>query len=219
MLQFVVGFVLLVVLFSYTLSVKRSKKTSSIPIYQQNSKEGYEKLSIEDLDPKWLAFRSRNPPTAIPQLETPPNTTYKALNVTEHYSTPSDWQPAPSKAFDQEINTVYDNATTTADLTSLFYKSIPNIQTKFGTDTNKNQTSYRQMVVKNAFLHAWNSYKTNAYGFDEIHPISGKPFNSSPKKFLKSPFNGWGATIVDNLDTLLIMGLLDEYKETREREC
>ena len=217
--QFTAGFVALIVLFCYALSPKRSTKTSSIPNNQQSSHlgVGYEKLPIETLDAHWVAFRSRNPPTAIHQLESTQNTT-RPLSVAEQYATPSDWQPTISEPFDREAYTPHDNSTTSADLSGLFYKHIPNIQAKFSADTNQKETEYRQGVVKNAFLHAWNSYKANAYGFDEVHPISGKPFNISPKKFSKSPFNGWGATIVDNLDTLLIMGLLDEYHEARNRK-
>ena len=65
----------------------------------------------------------------------------------------------------------------------------------------------RQRLVKHAFLHAWQSYKTHAWGADEGRPISGEPAND---------FNGWGATIVDALDTLLVMGLHDEYALARE---
>jgi len=65
----------------------------------------------------------------------------------------------------------------------------------------------RQQLVKNAFLHAWQSYKTYAWGADEVRPITKLPAND---------FNGWGATIVDALDTLLVMGLHDEYALARE---
>lgn len=39
---------------------------------------------------------------------------------------------------------------------------------------------------------------------DEMTPISGHS---------KSNFGGWGATLVDSLDTLWIMGLSDELEE------
>lgn len=65
----------------------------------------------------------------------------------------------------------------------------------------------RQQLVKHAFLHAWQSYKTYAWGADEVRPMTKQPAND---------FNGWGATIVDALDTLLVMGLHDEYALARE---
>ncbi|UZJ52093.1 hypothetical protein CBS101457_001413 [Exobasidium rhododendri] len=66
---------------------------------------------------------------------------------------------------------------------------------------------YRQKLVRNAFLHSWEGYKKVAWGHDEMRPVSGTPLD---------PFNGWGATIVDALDTLLVMELPDEYDLARQ---
>lgn len=44
-------------------------------------------------------------------------------------------------------------------------------------------------------------------GHDEVRPVS---------KSASNPFAGWGATIIDSLETLLVMGLQDEYNECRE---
>ncbi|KAF1952451.1 alpha-mannosidase IC [Byssothecium circinans] len=62
----------------------------------------------------------------------------------------------------------------------------------------------RQAAVKEAFLRCWKSYQDRAWGKDELQPISGKSATS---------FGGWGATLVDSLDTLWIMGLKKEFKE------
>lgn len=43
-----------------------------------------------------------------------------------------------------------------------------------------------------------------AWGHDELLPLSGLP---------RTTFNGWGATLVDSLDTLWIMGLKKEFNE------
>lgn len=64
----------------------------------------------------------------------------------------------------------------------------------------------RQTMVRNAFVRAWQGYKEHAWGADELRPVSMRPNNN---------FNGWGATIVDALDTLLVMGLHDEYNLAR----
>lgn len=64
----------------------------------------------------------------------------------------------------------------------------------------------RREWVRRAFMHAWTGYKSKAWGYDEIKPISGKSSN---------PFNAWGATIVDSLSTLLVMNLTDEYSLAR----
>ncbi|KHJ43775.1 glycosyl hydrolase family 47 [Trichuris suis] len=63
----------------------------------------------------------------------------------------------------------------------------------------------RQRAVRDSFLHAWKGYKAFAWGKDELDPVK----NSS---------NVWFSlqlTLVDALDTALIMGLDDEYEEAR----
>jgi mannosyl-oligosaccharide alpha-1,2-mannosidase len=64
----------------------------------------------------------------------------------------------------------------------------------------------RQDWVMRAFLHAWRGYKSKAWGHDEVKPLTGKGSNG---------FNGWGATIVDSLSTLLLLNLTDEYSLAR----
>ncbi|CAG8460497.1 8031_t:CDS:10 [Diversispora eburnea] len=65
----------------------------------------------------------------------------------------------------------------------------------------------RRDSIKNGFLHAWRGYSKYAWGYDELCPVS----NTSRNKF-----NGWGATIIDSLDTLWIMDLKDEFNKSRE---
>ncbi|KAM0747845.1 seven-hairpin glycosidase [Meredithblackwellia eburnea MCA 4105] len=65
----------------------------------------------------------------------------------------------------------------------------------------------RREWVKRAFLHVWEGYKEHSWGSDELKPISNTSSNN---------YNGWGATIIDTLDTLLIMDLSHEYNIARE---
>ncbi|KAG1364145.1 mannosyl-oligosaccharide 1,2-alpha-mannosidase MNS1 [Cocos nucifera] len=65
----------------------------------------------------------------------------------------------------------------------------------------------RREKVKEAMLHAWNSYEKYAWGQDELQPQSKNGVNN---------FGGLGATLVDSLDTLYIMGLEDEFQRARE---
>ena len=60
----------------------------------------------------------------------------------------------------------------------------------------------RKNEVRETFLHAWKGYKKEAWGQDELRPVKGG---------FKTPFCGWAATMVDTLDTLLIMELYEEY--------
>ncbi|EXC29366.1 Mannosyl-oligosaccharide 1,2-alpha-mannosidase MNS3 [Morus notabilis] len=55
----------------------------------------------------------------------------------------------------------------------------------------------RQQSVKKAFIHAWSGYKKYAMGYDELMPVSQRGVDG---------LGGLGATIVDALDTAMIMG-------------
>lgn len=59
--------------------------------------------------------------------------------------------------------------------------------------------------------HAWDSYEKYAWGHNELRPISRRGHSASI--FGNTQF---GASIVDGLDTLYIMGLMDEYKKGRD---
>ncbi|KZW03122.1 seven-hairpin glycosidase [Exidia glandulosa HHB12029] len=67
----------------------------------------------------------------------------------------------------------------------------------------------RANEVKKGFLHAYGAYEKVAFGWDEILPESNKPTTN---------FNGWGVTIVDSLDTMILMGLASTPTYTRALE-
>ncbi|KAI1213947.1 glycoside hydrolase family 47 protein [Annulohypoxylon truncatum] len=85
-------------------------------------------------------------------------------------------------------------------------RKLPKIQTNFGKESPKDAATrkQRQEAVKKAFIRCWDSYKAKAFMSDELAPISGKS---------KDTFGGWGATLVDSLDTLWIMSLREEFEE------
>ncbi|KAL2244676.1 mannosyl-oligosaccharide 1,2-alpha-mannosidase MNS3 [Sesamum indicum] len=56
----------------------------------------------------------------------------------------------------------------------------------------------RQQRVKEAFIHAWSGYRNYAMGYDELMPLSHRGVDG---------LGGLGATIVDALDTAMIMGV------------
>lgn len=65
----------------------------------------------------------------------------------------------------------------------------------------------RRALVKGAMQHAWSNYVMYAFGHDELMPRSLRG---------KDPFGGLGATILDSLDTLWLMGMHAEYKQARD---
>ncbi|CAG5102497.1 Oidioi.mRNA.OKI2018_I69.chr1.g330.t1.cds [Oikopleura dioica] len=68
----------------------------------------------------------------------------------------------------------------------------------------------RRDFVRNMMKHAWNGYREKAWGFNEVQPRSGTPSTSNIFGKAKT-----GATIIDGLDTLWIMGLEKEFEEGR----
>ena len=56
--------------------------------------------------------------------------------------------------------------------------------------------------IRSAFIHAWTGYADGALGHDGVHPVTGTVDDS---------WGHLGATLVDALDTLLIMDLRDQY--------
>lgn len=73
-------------------------------------------------------------------------------------------------------------------------------------DLQKKRETVRQMMK-----HAWDNYATYAWGKNELRPISRKGHSASV--FGSGNF---GATIVDGLDTLYIMGFDEEFKKGRD---
>lgn len=88
--------------------------------------------------------------------------------------------------------------------------SVPRIQFDFPATEDPQAKAIREErrdVVKNAFLRTWGAYKEHAWTADELGPVQGN---------VKATFGGWGATLVDTLDTLWMMGLKDEFEEAVE---
>ncbi|KAI9299125.1 seven-hairpin glycosidase [Neoconidiobolus thromboides FSU 785] len=65
----------------------------------------------------------------------------------------------------------------------------------------------KSKAVKDAFKFVWKNYKEKAMGHDNIGPLSGQHSDN---------WNSWGITLVDSLDTLLLMDLEDEFKDAME---
>lgn len=58
--------------------------------------------------------------------------------------------------------------------------------------------------VRSEFLHAWDGYRTHAWGNDELEPLAKKG---------KDTYGNIGIMILDSLSTLWLMGLSDEFEE------
>nr|CAD7201663.1 unnamed protein product [Timema douglasi] len=74
-----------------------------------------------------------------------------------------------------------------------------------------NITMARRSRVQKMMKHAWGSYVRYAWGKNELRPISKRGHSASIFGSMSL-----GATIVDGLDTLYIMGMEEEYKQGRD---
>lgn len=86
-------------------------------------------------------------------------------------------------------------------------QKLPKVQADFPAETDRQKVQdrkQREHAVKDAFIRCWTTYKSRAWLADEVTPLSGTTRNW---------FGGWGATLVDSLDTLWIMGLHEEFEE------
>ena len=63
------------------------------------------------------------------------------------------------------------------------------------------------LCAQNMFKHAWKGYREFAWGKDTLKPVSKKGDDN---------FLGMAITMVDSLDTMLIMGLNDEFNSARD---
>lgn len=82
---------------------------------------------------------------------------------------------------------------------------LPKVQYDFSKETEEHAAKRKkhQKAVRDTFERSWKAYRQHAWMKDELGPLSGG---------VKNGFGGWGASLVDNLDNLWIMGLKDEFE-------
>ncbi|KAA3678837.1 mannosyl-oligosaccharide alpha-1,2-mannosidase [Paragonimus westermani] len=98
---------------------------------------------------------------------------------------------------------------------SVVFPSLPQIvrlspeMISDGEPMNKTVAAIRSQI-REMTKHAWQSYVAHAWGFNELKPVSRA--GHQPSVLGTLPL---GATIVDSMDTLYIMGLKDEFNKAR----
>ena len=73
-------------------------------------------------------------------------------------------------------------------------------QVQFNFPAGTNVNSSRAQAVKMAYVREWNQYSQYAFPNDDLLPITHSYTND---------LFGWGATVVDAIDTAVVMGLTD----------
>ncbi|AEO54071.1 glycoside hydrolase family 47 protein [Thermothelomyces thermophilus ATCC 42464] len=85
---------------------------------------------------------------------------------------------------------------------------LPRVQHDFSADelsSSHNETQRaRRDAVRKAAKRSWRAYSKHAWGRDQVAPQS---------LIGQDTFAGWGATLVDSLDTLWIMGMEKEFRD------
>lgn len=94
-------------------------------------------------------------------------------------------------------------------------RKLPSVQHDFSSDEQPSEDRLvvladRRSAVKDAFVKSWDNYKTYAWMYDELRPVSGGG---------KNTLGGWAATLVDSLDTMWIMGLKDDFHQAAAAVC
>merc|ERR1719489_252725 len=94
-------------------------------------------------------------------------------------------------------------------------KSVEPLQTAGSYDFNRGTPTdpdvlEKRNTIKEMMQFAWDGYKKYAWGASEIRPVSKQRRN--PGFFGESDI---GATIIDSLDTLYLMGMIKEFDEGR----
>ncbi|CAJ0946866.1 unnamed protein product [Ranitomeya imitator] len=88
---------------------------------------------------------------------------------------------------------------------------VPNLPELKNGDPGDPDIREKRDKIKEMMKHAWDNYRQYGWGHNELKPIARK--GHSTNIFGNSQM---GATIVDALDTLYIMGLLDEFRDGQE---
>ncbi|KAF9286556.1 hypothetical protein BGZ68_002799 [Mortierella alpina] len=64
----------------------------------------------------------------------------------------------------------------------------------------------RQTIVREMIQHAWTGYVKHAAPHDELRPVTADKLDD---------FHGWGSTLADGMDTLLLSGMMEEYQSAK----
>ncbi|KAL9094848.1 MAG: hypothetical protein Q9165_002797 [Trypethelium subeluteriae] len=170
----------------------------------QDTSPEEEKVPAKDTSPKRPVDTSRDSVLAIPaaQEEVP----LKPVAAGGQGRLEVDPWPSDSPKVYWTKQKEHFPVSTTIQIPTGAPKAVPTIQFAFKAEKEKakEEREKKRDVIQKSFLKSWNSYKEYAWMHDELSPVSGDH---------RDPFAGWGATLVDSLDTLWMMGLKEEFED------
>lgn len=116
----------------------------------------------------------------------------------------SEVHPIPIRV-GKDVRTMTESTINDASRFPKFFRRAPRLPPRLSPDekgspniNSESKWMARQQSVKDAFIHAWSGYKNYSMGHDELMPLSQRGIDD---------LGGLGATIVDALDTAMIMGI------------
>ncbi|KAK5131655.1 hypothetical protein LTR08_000782 [Meristemomyces frigidus] len=97
--------------------------------------------------------------------------------------------------------TSYTNSTSPASPTSTGSGPLPACKTiQYDFPAGSGSNADRAAAVQEAYVFGWDAYTKYAFGKDELQPLNASGMND---------WYGWGVTIVDAIDTAIVMNLTD----------
>ncbi|KAG8998702.1 hypothetical protein FRB95_012176 [Tulasnella sp. JGI-2019a] len=75
-------------------------------------------------------------------------------------------------------------------------------ESPFEGDPEETLWTTRAETVKAEFLYAYHAYENHAMPSDELQPLTSTSINN---------YNGWGVSVIDSIDTMILMGAKEEY--------
>ncbi|PNY25000.1 alpha-1,2-Mannosidase [Tolypocladium capitatum] len=127
----------------------------------------------------------RRPSTSGASRVEPPDDDFTWRRAKPHYPVTSSLRPLPTAGVD----------------------ALPGVQGQvhFAAESpeRKQLRLQRRDAIKDAFTKSWTAYKEHAWLRDEVTPVTGGQ---------KDTFGGWGATLIDSLDTLWIMDMKADFE-------
>ena len=83
--------------------------------------------------------------------------------------------------------------------------NLARTQARFAKETKEQKVvrKERQKAIRDTFKKSWDTYKRYAWLSDEVTPVTGQA---------KNTYGGWAASLIDTLDTLLILDFKSEFK-------
>lgn len=117
-----------------------------------------------------------------------------------------DWPGATGEARREERDSPLHNITNSslaADAEHRYPARWLRHNTREALDASRRQAKVWEQEVREAARHAWQGYRARAWGHDQLHPQRGEP-------------DDWfhlGLNIVEVLDTLWLMGMVEEFNE------